>query len=87
MDAWETLLDNSTISSGDAWEHLNAQGGTDTGLIDYIILADGLGVGMENETVAVEINRDGVEATVDGSHIGVGVDDQEILAEVTNGNI
>ena len=27
MDAWETLIDNSTLADGDAWEHLNAQGG------------------------------------------------------------
>ncbi|MFL0802439.1 MAG: hypothetical protein K6L81_01890 [Agarilytica sp.] len=24
-DAWETLVANSTLSSGDAWAHLNAQ--------------------------------------------------------------
>lgn len=27
MDTWETLIHNSTITTGDAWEHLNAQGG------------------------------------------------------------
>jgi hypothetical protein len=27
MDAWETLLSGSTIDSGDAWEHLQVQGG------------------------------------------------------------
>jgi hypothetical protein len=27
MDAWEILAGNSTIEEGDAWEHLNAQGG------------------------------------------------------------
>lgn len=26
-DAWETLVAGSTIPAGDAWEHLNAQGG------------------------------------------------------------
>ncbi len=25
MDAWETLIGNSSLSTGDAWEHLNAQ--------------------------------------------------------------
>ena len=25
MDAWEILIDDSTIISGDAWEHLQAQ--------------------------------------------------------------
>lgn len=27
MDAWETLIAGSTLTSGDAWEHLNAQSG------------------------------------------------------------
>lgn len=27
MDAWENLTSSSTIESGDAWEHLIAQGG------------------------------------------------------------
>jgi len=26
-DAWEILVSNSLIAEGDAWEHLNAQGG------------------------------------------------------------
>lgn len=33
-DAWTTLLTHSTLNSGDAWEHLNAQeggGGGDCG--------------------------------------------------------
>ena len=27
MDVWETLISNSTLAAGDAWEHLNAQEG------------------------------------------------------------
>jgi hypothetical protein len=27
MDAWEILVSNSMLQSGDVWEHLNAQGG------------------------------------------------------------
>ena len=42
MDAWETLLDNSTLAPTgfDAWEHLNAQedgGGSDC---EWLITAD-----------------------------------------------
>lgn len=44
MDAWETLTAGSTIDTGDAWEHLSNQGGTGTGTVDYIVLADGLQV-------------------------------------------
>jgi hypothetical protein len=39
MDAWEILYDNSTLASGDAWEHLNNQeggGGGDITISGYI---------------------------------------------------
>ena len=50
MDAWETLTAGSTITSGDAWEHLQAQGG---GGGTYVILADGLEVDIDMEDVVV----------------------------------
>ena len=28
MDAWEILINHSSITSGNAWEYLNAQSGT-----------------------------------------------------------
>ena len=31
VDAWSMLVGNSTLGSGDAWEHLNAQGGGTSG--------------------------------------------------------
>ncbi len=36
MDAWEILYDNSTLTTGDAWEHLNNQEGGGGG--DIIIV-------------------------------------------------
>ncbi len=36
MDAWEILYDNSTLTTGDAWEHLNNQEGGGEG--DIIIV-------------------------------------------------
>jgi hypothetical protein len=35
-DAWDTLYANSTITSGDAWEHLEHQGTGDTQCSGYI---------------------------------------------------
>jgi hypothetical protein len=88
MDAWEKLIAGSTIESGDAWEHLMAQGGGGgTGTVDYIILADEMTVEMANETVMVEIDSHNISAEVDNYSIGVGIDDQEIIAEVTNGTL
>ena len=55
MDAWETLTAGSTITSGDAWEHLQAQeGGGGT----YVILADGLEVDIDMEDVVVFVEPD-----------------------------
>ena len=51
MDAWETLTAGSTITSGDAGEHLQAQGGG--GIGTYVILADGLEVDIDMEDVVV----------------------------------
>ncbi len=83
----EFILQQSSLPTGNLIrDHVNNPG-EGTGSIDYIILADGLGVGMENETVMAEIDQECVGVTIDNSHIGVGVDDQDILAEVTNGNI
>ena len=50
MDAWEILTAGSTVTSGDAWEHLQAQGG---GGGTYVILADGLEVDIDMEDVVV----------------------------------
>lgn len=70
MDAWETLVAGSTIASGDAWEHLQAQGGGGSGT--YLILTDGLGVSM----VTTEI-----EAVLDGG-MEIEIDQAGIVAEI-----
>ena len=41
-DAWTTLLVHSTLSSGDAWEHLNAQEGGDGGPVRCYGAKEGL---------------------------------------------
>ena len=42
MDAWETLIAGSTIASGDAWEHLHAQGGGGAGTVILAVGLDGV---------------------------------------------
>lgn len=39
MDAWGILTSGSTIANGDAWEHLQAQGGGET--VVYVTSIDG----------------------------------------------
>lgn len=41
-DAWTLLVSGSTLSEGDAWAHIGAQGGA----ADWWILADGLAIGL-----------------------------------------
>lgn len=55
MDAWETLLFNSSIPSGDAWDHLNAQegGGTQT----YVVLANGVDVDVVTPSVEITVDQ------------------------------
>lgn len=70
-DAWETLLDNSTLipPGFDAWTHLNAQGG---GIGVGVVLMDGLELEMDDACVDVELeledailNDDSVEFDVE----------------------
>ena len=79
MDAWETLLVNSTLSSGDAWEQLNAQegGGTST----YTILSDGLDVNMATNDSTVELDSTSFNVDVDVSDIIIDVDQSPIEVE------
>ena len=79
MDAWETLISGSTITSGDAWEHLQAQGGGGTG--SYLILADGLEVSMATTEIEAEIVA-GIEADVDQDGIDAEIDQSPKEAEI-----
>lgn len=61
-DAWETLIANSTLGSGDAWEHLNNQsgGGGGVGGVEVNGIAFGGGAGNDpdaiHDNVAAEIS-------------------------------
>ena len=92
MDAWETLTANSTIDTGDAWEHLLAQGGE--GNADVVVLADGLGINIDNKAIAtmvptdemtVSITDGQIIAQVDGSEIAIHVQSDKLNVEITNG--
>ena len=80
MDAWEQLIDGSTIASGDAWEHLMAQGGG--GVASYIVLSDGLEVEMGANEITVEIEQADVEVVVDLQDIEVAVDQSPLEVEI-----
>lgn len=80
MDAWETLISWSTISSGDAWEHLQAQSGGGTGT--YIILADGVQVEMSVNDIEATVDQTPIEVIVDTSEVEVAVDQSPMEVEL-----
>lgn len=77
MDAWEKLIAGSTIISGDAWEHLQAQGGGGS----YVILADGLEVEMATSDVDIIVDQQSLEVSIDTTEIYVYVDQSLIEVE------
>lgn len=80
MDAWEQLIAGSTIASGDAWEHLQAQGGG--GTASYVVLTDGVEVEMGTSEIVVEVDQSSIEVVVDQQDIEVTVDQSPMEVEV-----
>jgi hypothetical protein len=93
MDAWEILTAGSTLTTGDAWEHLQAQGGGGTGT--YLILADGLVVNITAGSYEVNMQEIELEASVgfepltvqvEASQFAISINGQELLASVNDDN-
>ena len=80
MDTWEQLIDGSTIASGDAWEHLMAQGGG--GVASYMVLSDGLEIEMGANEIVVEIEQADVEVIVDPQDIEVAIDQSPMEVQI-----
>lgn len=80
MDAWESLIDNSTIASGDAWEHLLTQGGGGTGT--YVVLVDGLEVAMDTD-MDIEIEDTGADIEVVDTSLDIMIEVQSVDLEIS----
>ena len=52
MDAWETLVASSTLSSGDAWERVNTLSSGDGG----ILLVDSMYLELDTQAVNVVVS-------------------------------
>lgn len=88
MDAWETLLDTSTLipPGFDAWEHLNAQEGgsgdcidaigPSTADVDYQELSADIGT-----LLSVSVEEDQLEADLQET-LSTSTDDENLTAEV-----
>lgn len=62
MDAWGRLIAGSTIASGDAWEHLLAQGGGGVGEIIYV--TGGLETTMDQIILTATMHPVDIHATI-----------------------
>lgn len=77
MDAWEILYDNSTLVTGDAWEHLNNQeGGTISG--ETLVHADGITMSLDTAELAVSISS---------SELLIGVESDAVIANISSDTI
>lgn len=79
MDAWGSLISGSTIASGDAWEHLLAQG---SGTASYVVLTDGVQIEMSMGDIEITVDQDAVEITVEQQDIEVTVDQSPMEVEI-----
>ena len=79
MDAWGSLISGSTIASGDAWEHLLAQG---SGTASYVVLTDGVQIEMSMRDIEITVDQDAVEITVEQQDIEVTVDQSPMEVEI-----
>lgn len=78
-DVWTIVKENSSLASGDFWEHLNNQeGGTSTGLV----LIDGLEVLMAEDKLEVLLDISEVTAEL-ADNLEVLVDFPEYDVEVS----
>lgn len=77
MTAWAQLILHSTLPSGNAWQHLNAQA-TGSGLV----VNDGIMVELEASQIDVEVDTGSFEATIEDAPIEVFVEDSPVYVEV-----
>ncbi len=80
-DAWTILKNNSSLASGDAWEHLNNQmGGTGT------IIVDGAIVELTNNNFETEINNEDFSIEVaETFEANVEINNEEFTVGITDG--
>lgn len=82
MTAWETLIDKSTIVSGNAWEHLLAQGG---GTIAGTQLVDSFS--LEIDMTEYELSIEDVDFVVEleSTDFSIEIDEPSYELEIENG--
>ncbi len=80
MDAWETLIDNSSLITGDAWEHLNAQEGEGPG--GSLVLMDGLELEIDTMEFVLELETVEFEVEIETNEFEVELETTEFEVEI-----
>ena len=70
MDAWETLVASSTLSSGDAWERVNTLSSGDGG----ILLVDSMYLELDTQAINVVVS--------DTEEFNVSLEDGQLYLDV-----
>ena len=78
MTAWAQLILHSTLPSGSAWDHLNAQQAGGTG----VVVNDGIVAELELSPIDVEIDTGDLDVAVEDAPVEVSVEDAPITVEV-----
>ena len=73
-DAWETLVANSSLPSGDAWEHLNNQNGTGSGTV--YVFGDPIEAIIDTMEMALSIDNIDLVIDIDTSELIMEIDDE-----------
>ena len=74
MTAWNVLIMHSTLPSGTAWEHLNAQEAGGTG----VVVNDGVVVELALDPLTLEVLMQDVEAEVADEPIVIEIEDSPV---------
>lgn len=75
MSAWDTLVANSSLGSGTAWQHLAAQQG------GGVVVNDGIAVEVVEMDVDVQLDDAVIEAALDDAPVEAVANDEVIEVE------
>lgn len=78
MTAWAQLILRSTLPSGTAWQHLNAQEAGGTG----VVVNDGIAVELDFAPIDMEVLMQDVEAEVQDEPVVVEIEDAPVEVEL-----
>ena len=96
MRAWDRLIAGSTLTSGTAWDHFNAQGGGETVYVDRLFgdMADmAISASLQNSLMSATVLDSSLSASISMSTlsanivtqgIGAGIVDTSLSAGVTD---